>query len=312
MAQNEIRHRAKVERIYGRVPRVDANEGRLGQVFLNLIVNATQAIPEGNADDNEIGVATRTDGAGNVVVEVRDSGQGIAPEHRARLFDPFFTTKPVGVGTGLGLSICHNIIAAHGGTIEVESEVGKGSMFRVILRPSAIVTAFEEPPPPPPPGRRGRILVVDDEPMVVASVARLLSPEHEVVTVTAARDALTHLDEGDRFDLILCDLMMPEMTGMDLLEELARTHPDQAERMVFTTGGAFTPRAQEFLDATPHQRIEKPFTSQGLRAAVRSQLARFPPPPARTDAEPAPRPVPVDEEARPTGRRRRAAKASAS
>jgi signal transduction histidine kinase len=137
MSSHEIRYRARVERDYAPVPIVDANESRLGQVFLNLLVNAAQSIPEGNADRNLIRVSTRTDTAGNAVLEVSDTGDGIAKEIMGQLFTPFLTTKPIGVGTGLGLAICHRIIAAHGGEISVESQLGAGSLFRVSLPPRA-------------------------------------------------------------------------------------------------------------------------------------------------------------------------------
>jgi signal transduction histidine kinase len=117
---------------YGVIPPVHANESRLGQIFLNLIVNAAQAIPEADVKSHEIRITTTHEGEW-VRVAVKDSGIGIPPENRARLFDPFFTTKPIGVGTGLGLSICHGIVLTMGGRIEVESEVGQGSTFRVFL-----------------------------------------------------------------------------------------------------------------------------------------------------------------------------------
>ena len=132
IARGEIRHRAKLVKDYGVLPPVQANESRLGQIFLNLIVNAAQAIPEADVKSHEIRITTRQEGDW-VVVAVRDTGIGIPPENRARLFDPFFTTKPIGVGTGLGLSICHGIVTGVGGRIEVESEVGQGSTFRVYL-----------------------------------------------------------------------------------------------------------------------------------------------------------------------------------
>jgi signal transduction histidine kinase len=132
LAAHELRQRARVVKEYGEVPLVDANEGRLGQVFINLLVNAAQAIPEGEAEKNEIRLSVRSDGPW-VVIEVRDTGSGIPPEIRARIFEPFFTTKPVGVGTGLGLSIAHRLVVAAHGEIDVDSERGKGTTFRVRL-----------------------------------------------------------------------------------------------------------------------------------------------------------------------------------
>jgi PAS domain S-box-containing protein len=145
MARGELKMRAQIVREYRDVPQVEGNEGRYGQVFLNLLINAAQAIPPGKPEQNEVRLVLREAGE-RVIIEVRDTGSGMSPEVRARIFDPFFTTKPVGEGTGLGLSICHGIITGFGGEITVESEEGKGSTFRVSLpvartqRPQAPVT----------------------------------------------------------------------------------------------------------------------------------------------------------------------------
>jgi signal transduction histidine kinase len=132
LATHELRQRARVVKEYGEVSLVDANEGRLGQIFVNLLVNAAQAIAEGEVDKNEIRLVVRSDGTW-VVIEVRDTGCGIPPEIRGRIFEPFFTTKPVGVGTGLGLSIAHKLVLAANGEIDVDSERGRGTTFRVRL-----------------------------------------------------------------------------------------------------------------------------------------------------------------------------------
>jgi signal transduction histidine kinase len=274
MAWNEIRHRARLVKDYGVVPLVEGNEGRLGQVFLNLIVNAAQAIPEGRADKNEIRIVTRQDDLGRVVVEVRDTGSGIPESVIARIFDPFFTTKPIGVGTGLGLAICHRIVTAMGGELIVESQVGEGTVFRTILQ-VARGDAAEVPSTPKAVvagGRRGRILVVDDEVMLGTAIRRMLAAEHDVLAVTSARDAIGRVSSGERFDVILCDLMMPDVTGMDLHAELLRIAPEQAEKMVFMTGGAFTSRAREFLDQVRNPRVEKPFDVGSLKALVHGML----------------------------------------
>lgn len=134
IARSQLRHRAQLVKAYGELPPVHASESRLGQLFLNLIVNAAQAIPEGgDAKAHEVRITTWCEGADQVVVEVKDTGMGIPPENLHRLFDPFFTTKPAGVGTGLGLSISLNIVKAMGGRITVDSEPGKGTAFRVFL-----------------------------------------------------------------------------------------------------------------------------------------------------------------------------------
>ncbi|MFP2931345.1 sensor histidine kinase, partial [Pyxidicoccus sp. 3LG] len=132
IAMAELRPRAKLVKDYGEVPRVEGNEARLAQVFLNLLINSAHAIPEGRAESNEVRLVTRVAPNGMVVAEVRDTGIGIPPESLGRIFDPFYTTKP-GVGTGLGLSLCHAYVTAMGGTISVESEPGRGAVFRVTL-----------------------------------------------------------------------------------------------------------------------------------------------------------------------------------
>jgi PAS domain S-box-containing protein len=276
MAWNEIRHRARLVKDYAqRLPPARGNEARLGQVFLNLLVNAAQALPEGSADRNEIRILTRAEGD-RVVIEVRDTGAGIAPEHRPHLFDPFFTTKAVGSGTGLGLSICHNIVTSLGGELSVESELGKGSTFRVSLpaaaeQPAAAqLTASAEAPAA---ARRGRVLVVDDEPQIGSAIVRTLRRDHDVVVLTRARAALERLRGGEAFDVILCDVMMPEMSGLELHAELSLTDSRLAERIVFITGGAFSAQTQAVLDGMPNECISKPFDIGALRALVSERVA---------------------------------------
>jgi PAS domain S-box-containing protein len=147
MASSQIRFRARLVKDYAQVPPVEGNESRLGQVFLNLLINAAEAIPDGHPEENEIRVVTRAVGSSCVAVEIQDTGCGIPLDIRDRIFEPFFTTKPV--GTGLGLSICHGIITSFGGEISVESEVGRGSTFRVVLAVTDQTTAPLDSPTPP-------------------------------------------------------------------------------------------------------------------------------------------------------------------
>ena len=140
LVANEVKHRARLRLDLDDVPPVVANSHRLGQVFVNLIINATQAIPEGAADRNVIAVRARSSQA-SVCVEVSDTGCGIADDVLPRIFEPFFTTKPVGVGTGLGLAVCNRIVTRLGGTIDVESRPGAGSTFRVLLPAMAVTRA---------------------------------------------------------------------------------------------------------------------------------------------------------------------------
>jgi PAS domain S-box-containing protein len=155
IARAELRSRAQVVRDYVEVPPVEGSEGRLGQVFLNLLINAAQAIPPGRPDQNEIRIKLRAV-QGHVIIEIRDTGAGIPPEMRSRIFDPFFTTKPVGVGTGLGLFVCQGIITRFGGEISVESEVGRGTTFRVIFPMARGIRSGRLTPVPLPEPRDGR------------------------------------------------------------------------------------------------------------------------------------------------------------
>ena len=268
MAWNEIRHRARVVKSYDSVPLVNANESRLGQVLLNLIVNAAQAMPEGHADRNELGIATRTDDGGQAVVEVSDTGAGIPRANLDRIFDPFFTTKPAGVGTGLGLAICHRIVLELGGRIEVSSVEHQGTLFRVTLPAARDSQNVKAKTVRPTSGHRARVLVVDDEPAMGRALQRTLREHLDVVALTSAREALALISGGERFDVILSDVMMPEVSGMELYGSLQSIAPEQAERMIFVTGGAFTPAAREFLDRVPNPRIEKPVEATNLLAMV--------------------------------------------
>lgn len=270
MTFNEIRHRARLVKDFGPIPKVDADDARLGQVFINLLVNAAQALPEGASDQHEIRISTGTDPSGRAVIEVKDTGPGIPKELLDRIFDPFFTTKPVGVGTGLGLSICHTIVSTLGGALEVESEVGQGTTFRVVLPAAEAAPTIKTVPQQSGDVVCASVLVVDDEP-AIGMVLKMALKHHEVIAVTRGRAALDLLESGKRFHVIFTDLMMPEMSGMDFFEQLEKSFPEQASRVVFVSGGAFTPGANEFLDRVPNERLDKPFTPK----SVRDLVARF-------------------------------------
>jgi len=270
---NQLRARAKVVRQAGGVPRVQASESRLGQVFVNLLVNAAQAIRAGNVEGNEVRIITTLAPDGRVAVEVQDTGVGMAPEVMAHIFDPFFTTKAVGEGTGLGLSICHGIISGLGGEIHVSSTPGVGTCVRVLL--PAAQEPQEQPvaaSPEPAPQTTGRILIIDDEPAVAKALKRMIGGAHEVHVLYDAREALQQIQSGERYDLIISDMMMPMMTGMELHRSLTLCEPGQAERMVFVTGDAFTPEAREFLVRFPGRNLEKPFDIGEIRRVVKAML----------------------------------------
>jgi nitrogen-specific signal transduction histidine kinase/ActR/RegA family two-component response regulator len=276
IAGHEIRYRARVSTSFEPVGSVCANESRLEQVVLNLLLNAAQAMPEARAETNEIRVVVRPDAEGRAVLEVADNGAGIPPEVLPRIFDPFFTTKANGVGTGLGLSICHGIVASLGGQITVHSEASDGTTFRVVL-PTTNAEDTEAHGPVadksvPPSGVRARVLVVDDELPIANTMRDLLGAEHDVVAATSGRDALAAVRSGPDFDVVFCDLMMPGMSGMELYEQLRNERSGFERRIVFMTGGAFTPRAAEFLASVDNRRLEKPF-SLGLVERIVREMA---------------------------------------
>jgi two-component system, NtrC family, sensor kinase len=279
LAWNQIRFRARLKRSFADVPLIFGSEPQLVQVFVNLLVNAGQAIPDGGRESHEVEVRTFTE-KGWAVVEVRDTGGGMSEPVRRRIFEPFFTTKGAGEGTGLGLWISRDVVTAHGGQIEVESTLGAGSVFRVRLPIPAEAAA---PPPslrPPEPSRaasatRPRVWVVDDEPMVASTLARVLALHYDVtVAKGGGQEILDRLERGERFDVLLCDLMMPEMTGMELWSRLESRWPALAQRVLFLTGGAFTAEARAFLAAHPEDCLEKPFELPVLRRRVDALAGR--------------------------------------
>jgi signal transduction histidine kinase len=264
MAQNHVVHRARVVKDYGQVPAVLGSEARLGQVFLNLIVNAAQALPDGQKDAHEIRVVTRREEEGLVRVEIQDTGPGIPVELQERIFEPFFTTKPTGVGTGLGLSICRRLITEMGGTVGLSSQPGKGTTFWVRLRTAQAAVDVAAEKAVTRLGQAMRVLVIDDEAAVSRALQRYLGRWHDVTPALRAREALGLISSGLRFDAILCDLMMPEMSGPQFHEALKQLDPEQAGRVIFMTGGAFSEDARTYLSAVPNPQLEKPLDLERL------------------------------------------------
>lgn len=267
MAHHEIKYRARLVRELGRVDPVLGSDGRLSQVFLNLLLNAARAIEEGHPDDNEIRLRTSMSGD-EVRIEVEDTGSGIAPEHLERVFQPFFSTRAPGSGSGLGLSVCHNVVRAHGGRIDVESELGVGSRFVVHLPRAETSRRAPEPAPrpsaPPPRVRRPRILLIDDEPMVLRVLAQLLSHTYEVERADGLVTATSVLGQGGAFDVVLCDMMMLDGTGVDVHAWMREHRPELVSRMIFMTGGTFTPKARAFLADIAAHHLVKPFSLREL------------------------------------------------
>jgi signal transduction histidine kinase len=272
---NHIRHRAQLTRRFRPVTTVDAEGARLTQVFVNLLLNAAQAIPDGQAKRNEISVALEMQ-AESVVVQISDSGQGIDPDVLPHVFEPFFTTKPVGEGTGLGLAISRAIVGSYGGELILQSNSGSGTTARVSLPAGKLKKSGAPAATRATTGqKRARILVIDDDSLILGTIKRILGREHDVTTLADSRDTLSCLANNPPFDLLLCDLIMPDMTGMQIHAELIKRSPELANRMLFMSGGAFTPESQAFIDREQVKPLEKPFTPKSLSADVSVALAKF-------------------------------------
>ena len=267
MTHHVLRPRTRVTRAFGDVPKVLGSEPRLGQVFVNLLANAAQSMPDRPASENEIRLVTRSIDD-HVVVEVVDNGVGIPPERLSRIFDPFFTTKPVGEGMGLGLSICHSIVTALDGELTVESTPGVGSTFRVLLPAAEPAPSSRESLRPAGNGEKPRVLFIDDEPYVCAALGRVLGRDMTLVCAAGAEEALALLRAGERFDAILCDLMMPGTSGVALYGSLLELDPTLDRRVGFLTGSACTDEVRSFVDDVEDRILFKPFESEVFRALV--------------------------------------------
>jgi PAS domain S-box-containing protein len=274
---NQIRFRAQLVKELGTLPNVRASEGALSQVFLNILINASHAFDERNTEGQCIAIRTWAEGT-DVFAEFKDNGKGIAPENLPRVFDPFFSTKRAGEGSGLGLAICLNTIVDLGGDIQVESVLGRGTRFVVRLPAAAIVlepACARSAGASDPMIARGRILVVDDEERLRVLLRRLLC-DHEVVLAASGKEAQALLASDRGFDLILCDVMMPEMTGVELHQWLVAHSAILAERVVFVTGGAFGTNADDYLQHVGNATLAKPFDYAALRrlASERARAAK--------------------------------------
>ena len=277
LAASEIRHRARVEREYAQVPPLMADEARLGQAVLNIIVNAVQAIEgdERAGVDHWLRVTTASDGGG-VLIEISNSGPTITEEHLPRVFEPFFTTRALGEGVGLGLSIAYETVRRHGGYLEVSSDQHTPTTFRMWLPvDTGLVLQAGSREPMASSEKSCRILIVDDERAVRNSLRRGLERDHRVELAPSGADAMERLRGGARFDAILCDLIMPEMTGMELFGRVQDEYPEQAQRFVFLTGGTSNAAARQFLRGVDRPRAYKPIEREELTELVAQCLTQF-------------------------------------
>lgn len=277
---NEIRHRGRLTTAIGRVPPVVANEARIEQVCLGLVLFVARILLEDSAKTNEVRLSLYTDDHENAIVEIVCDGVELDASQLRSLSEPF-PSGPETPPTGFGLGVCSSIVDQLGGQIKAESSPSTGLCLKVVLPCSKSFTT--EPPPPssqhssnPPSSETGsaRILVVDDDPGVGRALRLMLEEEHDVTCYTSPREALKRLLQDHEFDLVFCDLMMPELTGMDIYQVLRFNRPGYEARIVFMTGGAFTASAKRFLAQVPNARIEKPFNLRALQRMVHRSIAQ--------------------------------------
>jgi signal transduction histidine kinase len=258
------------------IPQVFADGHQVKQILLNLIINAEQAMLS-TKGHGTLSVRTWHDrDRDSVVLEVNDDGPGISEEMQAKIFDPFFTTKEVGKGTGLGLSVAYAIVQEHGGRIWVSSDTGHGASFFVELPVAGQPLQSRRPAPPPVPLEvfKGlRALVVEDEPALGAAVAEALVDAGFVVDRAAdGEEGLARVTQN-AYDLIVCDLKMPRIDGMQFYRAMAAATPGLARRVIFVTGTVAGTEAERFLEETGCRWLAKPFRLGDLLRAARDALA---------------------------------------
>jgi len=284
------------------IPRIRATRVGIIQIVTNLVMNGNHAME--SQGGGEIRVRVGTGNHGRALIEVSDTGCGIAPQDIDRLFLPFFTTRP-GEGSGLGLALVHELVDELGGRIDVESEVGAGSTFSIRLPPvdesveDTDRLQFSPASPSPLDHQRRSILVVEDDQNLARMLTRALSEHHDITHATDAASAMRMIEAGGSFEAVLCDVVMPGMSGVELFEQIREDHPELVNSWVFMTGGAVSPDDRRFLEDGATPLVQKPIETdellrilntlwspserQGQQGSVRS-----PPPQVATSSQPGP------------------------
>ena len=269
----------EIERNLAPTRPIRAHIAQINQIVFNLVINANNAMADSRMSRQVIQVSTFTDRSGRVVLAVKDNGEGIPAENLVRIFTPFYTTRP-GTGSGLGLMVVHSIVEDTGGRIDVESATGEGSTFTVrfpALEPDDIVELTTAPGSLQRTVKRRRILVVDDDKNVVRMLVRSLQ-EHDLVPCHSTAEADQILAQDHAFDLVLCDIVMPDETGIHWLERISKTRPDLIGRWVFLSGGALEAGMRDEIEASGRPLLLKPIDLQVLLDVISDMTERASPP----------------------------------
>ncbi len=277
MAFPTLKYRARIIKNFdANIPKLQLNSGKLHQIFLNFILNAAQAIPEGNIEKNSINVTTSISGDW-LKIDIIDTGSGIPPDVLPRIFDPFFTTKPVGIGSGLGLAICNDIVHGFGGKITVDTIVNQGTTFSIYLpinKQPARVSDKSDVSKTQLVIAAKNLLIIDDEPIFLKSLERMLLGHHKVTTAVGGQAALDCIGSNpEKFDVIISDLSMPDVNGADVYHYVAQKYPGREKYIVFVTGDAYLPSFKKFIANVNNICLEKPFTLDELQGAIRDCLS---------------------------------------
>lgn len=274
IVKNLINHRAKIKRDYApNLPLTYLNYGKLTQVFLNLLTNAAQAFEQADLSCNLVQIKTSCVD-GELQVRIQDNGRGIPPEIKDLIFEPFFTTHREEGGTGLGLTIVRECIENLNGSLSVESKPSKGTCFIVTL------PIYETPAPSPTTktistaGPRHKLLLIDDDRSLLRSLNRALSRTYEVVSTHSPRKALTMIKKQS-FDVVLCDVMMPELGGLQFYQQTLATKPELASRIIFMTGGTFSLGEERQLAELPNVVLSKPIDMEQLTSILQSYAQKL-------------------------------------
>ncbi len=270
MARSEMQGRARLSADLPTLPQVTGSEGHLAQVFLTLLLHSVENVIQGRPDAREVRVKAARSSSSSVTVDIQCAGAG-EEQPPGSMALPASANEEL---PGFGLAFCRNVVETCGGEMFADRTATGSLGFRVTL-PISLHTAETRRPSAwrDDTAWRAKVLVVDDEPRIGTAIARILGPGHEITAVHSAEEALAHLERGEEYDVILCDVVMPKMSGPDLYRAIESRVPRFSPRVVFMTGGPLSTRGSEVPDNATNAHLEKPFSPEAIRDAV----ARFAP-----------------------------------